>query len=96
MYHVNARDLPGNDVSRTFEGGEHGPCTVSFFLVHNRPGQARVHPRGPRDEDRMGGLNTGTEPSGPDTATGRAAAQPGASAQLRAGSSHCTWGLSAT
>src|SRR5215468_7358223 len=39
MYHVNARDLPGNDVSRTFEGGQHGPCTVSFFLVHNRPGQ---------------------------------------------------------
>jgi quercetin dioxygenase-like cupin family protein len=39
MYHVNARDLPGNDVSRTFEGGKHGPCTVSFFLVHNRPGE---------------------------------------------------------
>jgi mannose-6-phosphate isomerase-like protein (cupin superfamily) len=39
VYHVNARDLPGNDVSRTFEGGQHGPCTVSFFLVHNRPGQ---------------------------------------------------------
>ena len=39
MYHVNARDLPGNDVSRTFEGGKHGPCTVSFFLVNNRPGE---------------------------------------------------------
>jgi mannose-6-phosphate isomerase-like protein (cupin superfamily) len=25
MYHVNARDLPGNDVSRTFEGGQARP-----------------------------------------------------------------------
>jgi len=33
MYHVNADDLPGNEVSRTFEGGRHGPCSVSFFLV---------------------------------------------------------------
>src|SRR5205823_12233046 len=39
MYHVNASNLPGNDISRTFEGGKHGPCTVSFFLVHNRPGE---------------------------------------------------------
>jgi hypothetical protein len=39
MYHVNADDLPGNEVSRTFEGGRHGPCSVSFFLVHNQPGQ---------------------------------------------------------
>ena len=39
MYHMNARDLPGNDVSRTFEGGKHGRCTVSFFLVNNRPGE---------------------------------------------------------
>lgn len=44
MYHVNANDLPGNDVSRTFEGGKHGPCSVSFFLVHNQPGQGpRLH-----------------------------------------------------
>ena len=44
MYHVNASDLPGNEVSRTFEGGKHGPCTVSFFLVHNQPGQGpRLH-----------------------------------------------------
>ena len=44
MYHVNAGDLPGNDVSRTFEGGRHGPCSVSFFLVHNQPGQGpRLH-----------------------------------------------------
>jgi len=35
MHHVNAGDLPGNEVSRTFEGGRHGPCAVSFFLVHN-------------------------------------------------------------
>jgi hypothetical protein len=35
MYHVNAGDLPGNEVSRTFEGGRHGPCAASFFLVHN-------------------------------------------------------------
>ena len=39
MYHVNASNLPGNDISRTFEGGKHGPCSVSFFLVHNRPGE---------------------------------------------------------
>jgi hypothetical protein len=25
MYHVNAENLPGNEVSRTFEGGKHGP-----------------------------------------------------------------------
>jgi len=44
MYHVNAADLPGNEVSRTFEGGRHGPCSVSFFLVHNQPGQGpRLH-----------------------------------------------------
>ena len=39
MYHVNASNLPGNDISRTFEGGKHGPCSVLFFLVHNRPGE---------------------------------------------------------
>jgi mannose-6-phosphate isomerase-like protein (cupin superfamily) len=39
MYHVNASNLPGDDISRTFEGGKHGPCSVSFFLVHNRPGE---------------------------------------------------------
>ena len=44
MYHVNASNLPGNDVSRTFEGGKHGPSSVSFFLVHNRPGEGpRLH-----------------------------------------------------
>ena len=44
MYHVNADDLPGNEVSRTFEGGKYGPCSVSFFLVHNQPGQGpRLH-----------------------------------------------------
>ena len=44
MYHVNADDLPGNEVSRTFEGGRYGPCSVSFFLVRNEPGQGpRLH-----------------------------------------------------
>src|SRR5579862_4116926 len=44
MYHVNADDLPDNEVSRTFEGGRHGPCSVSFFLVNNQPGQGpRLH-----------------------------------------------------
>src|SRR5260370_26296745 len=44
MYHVNAENLPGNDISRTFEGGTHGPSSVSFFLVHNQPGQGpRLH-----------------------------------------------------
>jgi mannose-6-phosphate isomerase-like protein (cupin superfamily) len=44
MYHVNARDLPGNDVSRTFEGGKHGQASISFFIVNNRPGQGpRLH-----------------------------------------------------
>jgi quercetin dioxygenase-like cupin family protein len=44
MYRVNADDLPGNEVSRTFEGGRHGPCSVSFFLVHNQSGQGpRLH-----------------------------------------------------
>ena len=50
MYHVNASDLPGNDVSRTFEGGKHGPCSVSFFLVHNRPGDGPNLHRHPYDE----------------------------------------------
>ena len=50
MYHVNARDLPGNDVSRTFEGGQHGPCTVSFFLVNNRPGEGPALHRHAYDE----------------------------------------------
>lgn len=50
MYHVNARDLPGNDISRTFEGGKNGASSVSFFLVHNRPGDGpRLH-RHPYDE----------------------------------------------
>ena len=50
MYHVNASDLPGNEISRTFEGGKHGGSSVSFFLVHNRPGQGpRLH-RHPYDE----------------------------------------------
>src|SRR5258708_40115184 len=44
MDHVNAGGLAGNEVSRTFEGGRHGPCSVSFFLVHNQPGQGpRLH-----------------------------------------------------
>jgi quercetin dioxygenase-like cupin family protein len=44
MYHAHAGDLPGNEVSRTFEGGRHGPCSVSFFLVHNQPGhRPRLH-----------------------------------------------------
>jgi len=50
MYHVNARDLPGNEVSRTFEGGQHGPCTVSFFLVNNRPGEGPALDRHAYDE----------------------------------------------
>src|SRR5258708_16721784 len=39
MYHVNAENLPGNEVSRPCEGGAHGGSSVSFFLVHNHPGQ---------------------------------------------------------
>ena len=50
MYHVNAADLPGNDVSRTFEGGKHGPSSVSFFLVHNHPGQGPKLHHHPYDE----------------------------------------------
>ena len=50
MYHVNAADLPGNEVSRTFEGGQHGPCTVSFFLVNNRPGEGPALDRHAYDE----------------------------------------------
>ncbi len=50
MYHVNADDLPGNEVSRTFEGGKHGPCSVSFFLVRNQPGQGPKLHHHPYDE----------------------------------------------
>jgi hypothetical protein len=42
MYQVNAANLPGNEIARTFEGSRHGPSSVSFFLVHNHPGQARL------------------------------------------------------
>jgi quercetin dioxygenase-like cupin family protein len=50
MYHVNAGKLPGNDVSRTFEGGAHGPSSVSFFLVHNHQGQGPKLHHHPYDE----------------------------------------------
>jgi quercetin dioxygenase-like cupin family protein len=50
MHHVNASNLPGNDVSRTFEGGKHGPASVSFFLVHNQPGQGPKLHHHPYDE----------------------------------------------
>ena len=50
MYQVNASDLPGNDISRTFEGGRHGPSSVSFFLVHNRPGEGPKLHHHPYDE----------------------------------------------
>ena len=32
MYHVNAENLPGNEVSRTFEGGSHDPWAGSPIL----------------------------------------------------------------
>jgi quercetin dioxygenase-like cupin family protein len=50
MHHVNADKLPGNEVSRTFEGGQHGPASVSFFLVHNWPAQGPKLHRHPYDE----------------------------------------------
>jgi len=50
MYHVNAENLPGNDISRTFEGGKHGSSSVSFFLVHNQPGQGPKLHHHPYDE----------------------------------------------
>jgi quercetin dioxygenase-like cupin family protein len=50
MYHVNAEHLPGNEIARTFEGGAHGPASVSFFLVHNQPGQGPQLHQHPYDE----------------------------------------------
>lgn len=50
MFCVHAENLPGNEIPRTFEGGEHGPSPVSFFLVHNRPGQGPALHRHPYDE----------------------------------------------
>lgn len=38
MHQVNISGLPGSDVSRKFEGGNHGPSRVSFFLVRDEPG----------------------------------------------------------
>jgi quercetin dioxygenase-like cupin family protein len=32
------------------EGGRHSPCSVSFFLVHNQPGQGPRPHRHPYDE----------------------------------------------
>jgi quercetin dioxygenase-like cupin family protein len=50
MYCVRAQDLPGNNTSRTFEGSDHGPSSVSFFLVHNEPGQGPELHKHPYDE----------------------------------------------
>ena len=50
MYHVNTNDLPGSDSARTFEGSKRGPSTVSFFLVHNRPGDGPKLHHHPYDE----------------------------------------------
>jgi quercetin dioxygenase-like cupin family protein len=50
VYHVNADNLPGNEVSRTFEGAQHGQATVSFFLVNNSPGQGPELHHHPYDE----------------------------------------------
>ncbi|SRR6266536_2517126 len=50
MYHINANDLPGSDIARTFEGSKHGPSTVSFFLVHNRLGDGPKLHHHPYDE----------------------------------------------
>jgi quercetin dioxygenase-like cupin family protein len=50
MYHVNADDLPGNEVARTFLGGEHGSASVSFFLINNHPGQGPKLHHHPYDE----------------------------------------------
>jgi quercetin dioxygenase-like cupin family protein len=50
MHHVHADSLPGNKVSRTFEGGRYGPGSVSFFLVHNWPGQGPELHHHPYDE----------------------------------------------
>ena len=50
VYQVNAANLPGNEISRTFEGGLHGPSSVSFFLVHNQPGQGPKLHHHPYDE----------------------------------------------
>jgi quercetin dioxygenase-like cupin family protein len=47
---VNAENLPGNDISRTFESGAHGPSSVSFFLVHNQPGHGPKLHHHPYDE----------------------------------------------
>jgi quercetin dioxygenase-like cupin family protein len=50
MYHINAGNLPGNEIARTFEGGAHGPASISFFLVHNQPGQGPQLHQHPYDE----------------------------------------------
>jgi quercetin dioxygenase-like cupin family protein len=46
MYHVNAENLPGNEVSRTFGGGPGdivvGPPGVPHGFTNLGPGQARL------------------------------------------------------
>jgi quercetin dioxygenase-like cupin family protein len=46
MYHVNAENLPGNEVSRTFEGGPGGivvgPPGVPHGFTNLGPDQARL------------------------------------------------------
>jgi quercetin dioxygenase-like cupin family protein len=46
MYHVNAGKLPGNDISRTFEGGPGdiviGPPNVPHGFTNLGPGQAQL------------------------------------------------------
>ena len=45
--HIRNTDLPGNDVSRTFLGRDHGGVPVSFFVQASPPGHGpgpHTHP----------------------------------------------------
>jgi mannose-6-phosphate isomerase-like protein (cupin superfamily) len=51
MYLVETRALPGNDSVRRYEGADHGPGQVSFFVIEGGTvGRGPVLHRHPYDE----------------------------------------------
>jgi hypothetical protein len=79
MHQVSARNLPGSDASRKFEGGKHAPPGVLFVLEHNNQEDGpRLH-RHRCDETFL--VTEAASWSGP--ATGRSKADRETSRSLR-------------
>jgi mannose-6-phosphate isomerase-like protein (cupin superfamily) len=51
MHLINAAGLPGSSRARLFEGADHGPANVSFFIInYEEPGIGPELHRHPYDE----------------------------------------------